>query len=99
LRILRTSFNSEKLANRVNGNLVGFTSGKIELSGRNAVRHIIAIEVLPFYRRIGVAELLMKELEKILEQKDLQNARLKSAKKNCCVKTPRKKSGTKRLLG
>ena len=82
LRILLSSYNSEKLVASVDNNLIGFIIGRIELSDRKLVGHIMTIDVLPAYRRIGIAEKLMMEMEDIFRRKGSVESRLEVRKGN-----------------
>ena len=50
------------------GNLMGYVMGKAEGEGELWHGHVTAVTVAPSYRRMGLAKLLMRELESISQE-------------------------------
>ncbi|EGG20718.1 N-acetyltransferase [Cavenderia fasciculata] len=55
------------IAEDVNGRPMGYMLGKAEGKGENWHGHVTAVTVAPEYRRIGLADKLMKVLEEVSE--------------------------------
>ena len=66
---LLRDYNSIGLVARVDGQIVGFVIGMIYVDGRVLQGHICTIEVLSNFRRQGIGEKLLKEIEEIFRQK------------------------------
>ncbi|XP_003738514.1 N-alpha-acetyltransferase 20 [Galendromus occidentalis] len=58
-----------QLLESVNGDIMGYIMGKAEGFSRNWHGHVTALSVAPEYRRLGVANRLMENLENISEEK------------------------------
>ncbi|KAI0243600.1 N-alpha-acetyltransferase 20 [Massospora cicadina] len=56
------------VAESPSGNLMGYMMGKAEGKGTNWHGHVTAITVAPQYRRLGLANLLMAELESMSDK-------------------------------
>jgi [ribosomal protein S18]-alanine N-acetyltransferase len=73
---LLTDYNAISLAAKVGGETAGFIIGRIDLIRNRPVGHIMTIDVAPNFRRKGIAQRLMGELETIFRQKDVKEIRL-----------------------
>ena len=83
------------LVAEVKGKIVGFIIGIIEHNflGRNKVGHIYTIDVLPEYRRRGVASKLLEEFERRLKFKRVKECYLEVSVENRIARKLYKKFG------
>jgi ribosomal-protein-alanine N-acetyltransferase len=79
---LLRSYNSIGLVARVGGQIVGFAIGDIYVDGRVLQGHICTIEVLPNFRRQGLGEKLLQEIEAIFRQKSVRASALEVREDN-----------------
>jgi ribosomal-protein-alanine N-acetyltransferase len=61
--------NGISLAAKVGGEVAGFIIGRIDFVRNRPVGHVMTIDVSPIYRRQGIGQRLMVELEAIFKQK------------------------------
>jgi [ribosomal protein S18]-alanine N-acetyltransferase len=73
---LLEDYNAVSLIARINGEIVGFIIGRIDLIRNKPVGHIMTIDVAPQYRRRGIAQKLMLETEAIFKMKGANECRL-----------------------
>jgi ribosomal-protein-alanine N-acetyltransferase len=73
---------SVSLAARAEGRLVGFIIGLVEWVHSQPVGHVVTLEVLPFFRRRGIAQRLMLEAEAVFKQSGAGEARLEVRESN-----------------
>ena len=79
---LLTANNSITLVARGNDEIVGFAMGSIESNKGTSKGHVLTIEALPSYRRIGIAKRLLKELETFFKEKGAMESRLEVREDN-----------------
>jgi ribosomal-protein-alanine N-acetyltransferase len=72
ISLLLTDYNSVSLMAKENGEIVGFVVGIIYPDGKTINGHILTIDVSTSYRRRGVGQMLLQEMEKIFVQKGVQ---------------------------
>jgi ribosomal-protein-alanine acetyltransferase len=82
---LLTDYNAIGLAARVNGEVVGFALGRIDVARGTPYGHILTIEVLPSHRRKGIAEKLLKDLEALFKEKGAKESRLEVREDNAAA--------------
>ena len=82
---LLTDYNAVSLAARVKGELAGFIIGQIEAENNVLVGHIITVDVAPGYRRLGIAQKLLCEVEDIFRQKGIWECRLEVREDNAAA--------------
>jgi [ribosomal protein S18]-alanine N-acetyltransferase len=73
---LLTDYNAVSFAAKVNDEIAGFIIGRIDLVRNRLVGHIMTIDVAPPYRRMGIAQRLMLEVEGIFLRKGVGEIRL-----------------------
>jgi ribosomal-protein-alanine N-acetyltransferase len=73
---LLTDYNAIGLAARVNGEIAGFAIGRIDIVRNTPFRHILTVDIAPSYRRKGIAQKLLREIEDIFKEKGV---------KECCL--------------
>ena len=79
---LLTDYNSVSLVARVDGVIAGFVIGRVEVEPDQSAGHIMTIDVLPAYRRQGIAKRLLIEVEEIFRQKKVREIRLEAREGN-----------------
>ncbi|XES77878.1 MAG: GNAT family N-acetyltransferase [Candidatus Bathyarchaeia archaeon] len=65
IRYLLLDYNAFSLVAKVDGQVAGFVIGRLDWVQNQPVGHIMTLDVLPCYRRAGVAERLMVKLEEL----------------------------------
>jgi len=73
---LLSDYNTVSLIAKVDGEIVGFIIGMMLIEENLLNGHILTIDVLPTYRRKGIAQRLLQEMEKIFKEKGV---------KTCCL--------------
>ncbi len=76
LSYLLRACNAFGLIARLNGEIVAFIIFHIESDQKNPYGHLITLNVSPNYRRRGIAQKLMNEMECILKRKGIDDCRL-----------------------
>jgi len=79
---LLTAYNSITLVARGNDEIVGFAIGSIDVKRGTLNGHVLTIEALPSYRRRGIGERLLKELENYFKKKGAVESRLEVREDN-----------------
>lgn len=79
---LLTDYNSVGLIAKVDEKIVGFIIGMIYFDRNSSVGHILTIDVLPTYRRRGIGQMLIQEMEKIFKNKGVRTCRLEVREDN-----------------
>jgi ribosomal-protein-alanine N-acetyltransferase len=79
---LLSGYNSIALIARVEGQIVGFVIAEIYVDGRVLQGHICTIEILPNFRRRGLGEKLLQEIEELFKQKGVKASALEVREDN-----------------
>ncbi|XHH10041.1 MAG: GNAT family N-acetyltransferase [Candidatus Bathyarchaeia archaeon] len=79
---LLTDYNSISLSAKVNGSIAGFVILQLENSDDTVFGHIITLNVAASYRRMGIAQRLLFETEKILRSQGVKECRLEVRQDN-----------------
>jgi ribosomal-protein-alanine N-acetyltransferase len=79
---LLRGYSSIGLIARVEEQIVGFVIGDIYVDGKVLQGHICTIEVLPKFRRQGIGEKLLQEIEEIFRQKMVKASALEVREDN-----------------
>jgi ribosomal-protein-alanine acetyltransferase len=90
---LLTDYNSVSLVAKVDDKIVGFIIGMIYFDRSSSVGHILTIDVLPAYRRRGIGQKLLQEMEKIFRGKGVRTCRLEVREDNAAALQLYKKLG------
>jgi ribosomal-protein-alanine N-acetyltransferase len=94
---LLTDYNSLGLVAKVNGEIVGFVMGMVYIERRSLTGHILTIDVSPMYRRKGVAQNLLQEIEKIFKGKGVRACHLEVRENNAAALSLYQKLGYKKV--
>lgn len=94
---LLTDFNAIGLAARVSSEITGFAIARVDI-GRNGVfGHILTVDTTPTYRRKGIAQKLLHEIETIFREKGIRECRLEVREDNVAALNLYQKLGYKKL--
>ena len=81
----------------VNREIAGFAIARINI-GRNATSgHILTIDVTPAYRRKGIAQKMLQEIETILRERGIRECRLEVRENNVAALNLYQKLGYKKI--
>ena len=94
---LLTNYNSISLVAKINDRIVGFILGIIHFERNYLIGHILTIDVSPQYRRRGVAQSLLREIEKIFREKGVKSCRLEVREDNIAALRLYQKLGYKKV--
>jgi ribosomal-protein-alanine N-acetyltransferase len=94
---LLTDYNSVSLVAKVNGEIIGFIIGIIYLERNSPTGHILTIDISPIYRRKGIAQKLLQEIEKIFKEKGVKACRLEVREDNIAALRLYQKFGYKKV--
>jgi len=94
---LLANYNSLSLVAKINSETVGFIIGMMHIERNSLVGHILTIDVLPKYRRKGIAQRLLQEIEKIFAEKNVKACRLEVREDNVAALRLYERLGYKRI--
>jgi [ribosomal protein S18]-alanine N-acetyltransferase len=97
LAYLLTDYNSIGLVARTDNAIAGFIISQVEIESDTTFGHIITINVAPPYRRKGVGKQLLKEMEKILKEKGINECHLEVREDNHAALKLYQDSGYKKI--
>lgn len=95
LSYLLADYNTVGLVARVNDEIVGFVIAQIEIERRMMFGHILTVNVAPAYRRKGIAQRLLAEIESMLREKGVKECRLEVREDNVAALNLYQKLGYK----
>jgi ribosomal-protein-alanine acetyltransferase len=94
---LLTDYNSVGLVARENDKIVGFIIAMMYVD-RNALSgHILTIDVSPAYRRKGIGQMLLQEIEKIFKAKGVKASHLEVREDNVAAISLYEKLGYQKI--
>jgi ribosomal protein S18 acetylase RimI-like enzyme len=82
LAYLLTDYNILRLAAFINGKIAGFVISRVDIDLEVLFGHIITVDVIPVYRRQGVAQKLLQETEAIFKRHGVKECRLEVRENN-----------------
>jgi ribosomal-protein-alanine acetyltransferase len=91
-----TDYNAIGLAARVNGEIAGFAIARIDIKRNVPFGHILTVDIAPAYRRKGIAQKLLHEVETILREKSIKECRLEVREDNVAALNLYQKLGYKK---
>jgi len=94
---LLTDYNSIGLVAKINDKIVGFVIGMLYIERTALAGHILTIDVSPTYRKKGIAQKLLKEIEKIFKEKGAKICRLEVHEDNLAALRLYQKLGYKKV--
>ena len=97
LAYLVTDYSTIGLTAILNREIAGFAIARINI-GRNATSgHILTIDVTPAYRRKGIAQKMLQEIETILRERGIRECRLEVRENNVAALNLYQKLGYKKI--
>jgi len=94
---LLTDYNAVGLVARVNGEIVGFIIGRIDIGRNMTFAHILTIDIEPSRRREGIAQKLLYEIEDIFKERGIKECRLEVREDNVAASNLYQKLGYKKV--
>jgi ribosomal-protein-alanine acetyltransferase len=94
---LLTDYNCISLIAIMNNEIVGFIIGAVDYERNAQVGHILTIDVAPDYRQKGVAQKLLREIEKIFKEKGFRASHLEVREDNIAALGLYQKLGYKKI--
>lgn len=79
---LLNDYNVIGIAARVKGEIAGFAIARVDVRRNTRYGHILTVDVAPAYRRKGIAQKLLSEIELILKEKGVKECRLEVREDN-----------------
>ena len=94
---LITDYNTIGLTAVINGEIAGFVIARVNIIRNVTFGHILTIDVAPAYRRKGVAQKLLQEIEAIFREKGIKECRLEVREDNVAALNLYQKLGYKKV--
>ena len=94
---LITDYNTIGLTAVINGEIAGFVIARVNIIRNVTFGHILTIDVAPAYRRKGVAQKLLQEIETIFREKGIKECRLEVREDNVAALNLYQKLGYKKV--
>ena len=85
LAYLIADYNTIGLTALVNGEIAGFALARVNIRRNVTFGHILTIDVAPAYRRKGIAQKLLHEIETILRERGIKECRLEVRENNAAA--------------
>lgn len=82
LAYLIADYNTIGLTALANGEIVGFALARVNIRRNVTFGHILTIDVAPTYRRKGIAQKLLQEIENTLRDRGVNECRLEVRENN-----------------
>jgi ribosomal-protein-alanine acetyltransferase len=82
LAYLLTDYNTIGLTALVNGEIAGFAIARVDIGRNGQFGHIVTVDVALAYRRKGVAQRLLQEIENLLKERGFKECRLEVREDN-----------------
>jgi ribosomal-protein-alanine acetyltransferase len=97
LAYLIADYNTIGLTALVNGEIAGFAMARVNIRRTIIFGHILTIDVAPAYRRKGIAQKLLQQIEAILKEKSIKECRLEVRENNTAALNLYRKLGYKKI--
>jgi len=97
LAYLLTDYNTIGLAARINGEIAGFAIARVDIKRNSSFGHILTVDIAPAYRRKGIAQKLLHEVETIFREKGIKECRLEVREDNVAALNLYQKLGYKKV--
>jgi ribosomal-protein-alanine N-acetyltransferase len=96
LQLLK-EYNCVNLVAKVGGMIAGFVMGMMYVDRKALYAHILTIDVSPEYRRTGIGQLLLHEIERIFKEKGVKASHLEVREGNVAAISLYRKSGYEKI--
>jgi ribosomal-protein-alanine N-acetyltransferase len=93
LAYLLTGYNTIGLTALANGEIAGFALARVDIGRNGQFGHIVTVDVAPDYRRRGIAEKLLREIETLFKERGFKECRLEVRENNVAALSLYKKLG------
>ncbi len=97
LACLISDYNTIGLTAVVNAEIAGFTLARVNIRRNVTFGHILTIDVAPTYRRKGIAQKLLQEIETILKERGINECRLEVRESNAAALNLYQKLGYRKI--
>jgi len=97
LTYLFTAYKAIGLAARVNNDIAGFAIARLDIGRNTSFGHILTVDIAPAYRRKGIAQKLLQEIEAIFREKGIKECRLEVREDNVAALNLYQKIGYKKV--
>jgi ribosomal-protein-alanine acetyltransferase len=97
LTYLLTDYNAIGLAARVNSEIAGFAIARVDIGRNTSFGHILTVDIASAYRRKGIAQKLLQEIETIFREKGIKECRLEVREDNVAALNLYQKLGYKKV--
>ncbi len=82
LAYLLTDYNTLGLTALLNGEITGFAIARVDIGRNGQFGHIVTVDVAPAYRRKGIAQKLLHEIETSFKERGFKECRLEVREDN-----------------
>ena len=82
LAYLLDDYNAIGLAARVNGEIAGFAIARVDIERNAAFGHILTVDITPAYRRKGIAQKILHEIEAFFKEGGIKECALEVREDN-----------------
>ncbi len=93
LAYLISDYNTIGLVAMLDDEIAGFAIARVNIERNITFGHILTIDVAPAYRRKGIAQIILQEIESILRERDIEECRLEVRENNVVAINLYKKLG------
>lgn len=97
LAYLLTDYITIGLVARVNGEIAGFAIARVDIRRNMSFGHIITVNIAPVYRRKGIAQRLLNEVETIFRKEGIKDCHLEVREDNVAALNLYQKVGYKKV--
>lgn len=97
IAFLLTDYNAISLAAREKGEIIAFAIGRLDVARGTPYGHVLTLETLPSYRRKGIGENLLRQLEALFAEKGAVESRLEVREDNIAAIALYEKLGYRRV--
>jgi ribosomal-protein-alanine acetyltransferase len=94
---LLTDYNTIGLTALVNGEIAGFAIARVDIGRNEQFGHIVTVDVTPTYRRKGIAQKLLHEIETTFKERGINECRLEVREDNVAASNLYQKLGYKKV--
>jgi ribosomal-protein-alanine N-acetyltransferase len=92
-----TDSNAFGLAARVNGEIAGFAIASVDIGRTAPIGHVLTVDITPAYRRKGIAQKILHEIEALFKERGIKEAVLEVREDNVAALNLYQKLGYKKV--
>ena len=94
---LLTDYNAISLAARVDGEIAGFVIARVDIGRSTPFGQILTVDVAPSFRRRGIAQKLLREIEVLFKERGIKECRLEAREDNATALNLYQKLGYRKV--